>query len=181
MKETIEAVVRSHPSIVDPAIEVGKQAPDFKLLTPDMQEVRLSDSKGKFRLLNVVYSHESHCDLQTQKFLREATRFKDVAVYTLCINQPSAQARRFGHIKSFRALSGENYELLIKGHRMPARAIIIDRDDVVRYVEYVKDASRPPDHTKAIEALKQLTSPPVYAFSPSPAEVHRGMLRSEVV
>ena len=42
--------------------------------------------------------------------------------------------------------------------RLLSRAIfIIDRDDVVRYAEYVPEVTQPPDYDKVIEALKNVT------------------------
>jgi len=44
---------------------------------------------------------------------------------------------------------------LIEELRLLSRAIfIIDRDDTVRYVEYVPEITQHPNYDKAIEALK---------------------------
>ena len=52
---------------------------------------------------------------------------------------------------------GTAYGLLIKESRLLARAIfIIDAEDFVRYVEYVKEVTQAPDYDKAIEALKSV-------------------------
>lgn len=154
-------------TLVGPEIKVGQKAPDFKLLTKDMKEMKLSESKGKVRLLSVVPSLDTPvCDLQTQRFEKEADKFKDVVIYTISMDLPFAQARYCGahNIKRLRTLSdhreasfGTTYGLLIKEMRLLSRAIfIIDRDDNVRYVEYVKDSAGPPDYDKAIKALKNV-------------------------
>jgi len=53
---------------------------------------------------------------------------------------------------------GEKYGVLIKDMRLLARAIfIVDKDDVVRYVEYVKDVSMHPDYAQALAELKKLS------------------------
>jgi thiol peroxidase len=134
-----------------------------------MKEVELSQTRGKVRLLSVVYSLDtSVCDLQTQRFEQEASQFKDVVIYTISMDLPFAQARYCGahNIKNLQTLSdhreasfGLAYGLLIKGQRMLSRAIfIIDRDDIIRYVEYVKEVSQPPDYYKAIEALRKIVA-----------------------
>jgi thiol peroxidase len=47
--------------------------------------------------------------------------------------------------------------VLIKEMRLLARSIfIINKANVIRYVEYVKDSSHPPDYDKAIAALKEV-------------------------
>jgi thiol peroxidase len=148
-------------------INVGQKAPDFKLLAIDLSEVELSQSKGKVRLLSVVHSLDTNvCDLQTQRFEEEAAKFKDVIIYAISMDLPFAQARYCGayDIKNLQTLSdhrqasfGRAYGVLIKELRLLSRAVfIIDRDDIVRYVEYVPEVAQHPDYDKAIESLKNV-------------------------
>lgn len=152
-----------------PEIKVGQKAPDFKLLAIDSTEVELSQSRGKVRLLSVVHSLDtSVCDLQTQRFEEEAAKFKDVVIYAISMDLPFAQARYCGahNIKNLKTLSdhrkasfGQDYGVLIEGLRLLSRAVfIIDRDDAVRYVEYVPEVAQQPDYDKAIEALKRVVA-----------------------
>jgi len=156
-------------TLVGSQIEVGQKAPSFKLLATDMSEVELVQSKGKTRLLSVVPSLDTPvCDLQTQRFEDEAGKFSDVVLYTISMDLPFAQARYCGahNIKNLRTLSdhrdasfGTAYGVLVKELRLLGRAIfIIDGDDAIRYVEYVKEISQHPDYDKAIEALGALGS-----------------------
>jgi len=154
-------------TLLGPEIGVGEKAPDFRLLGTDMKVVELSDSKDKVRLLSVVHSLDtSICDLQTQRFEEEASKLKDVAIYTISMDLPFAQARYCGahNIKNLRTLSdhreasfGAAYGVLIKDLRLLSRAIfIIDRDDIVRYVEYVKEVAQHPDYDRALEVLEKV-------------------------
>lgn len=154
-------------ALLGPEIKVGQKAPNFKLLAIDSTEVELSQSKGKVRLLSVVHSLDTYvCDLQTQRFEEEAAKFKDVVIYAISMDLPFAQARYCGahDIKNLQTLSdhreasfGRAYGVLIEGVRLLSRAIfIIDRDDTVRYVEYVPKVAQHPDYDKAIEALKNV-------------------------
>ncbi len=129
--------------------------------------MELSQSHGKVRLLSVVHSLDTNvCDLQTQRFEEEAANFKDVVIYAISMDLPFAQARYCGthNIKNLRTLSdhreasfGRAYGVLIEGLRLLSRAIfIIDRDDIIQYVEYVPEVTQPPDYDKAIEALKKV-------------------------
>lgn len=156
-------------TLVGPEIRVGQKAPDFKLVAIDMSAVKLSDTSGRVRLLSVVPSVDTPvCDLQTQRFEEEAGKFQDVVIYTISMDLPFAQARYCGahNISNLKTLSdhqdasfGTAYGVLIKESRLLARAIfIVDRDDTVRYVEYVKDAAQHPDYDKAVEALKGLVA-----------------------
>ncbi|MDR3279166.1 MAG: lipid hydroperoxide peroxidase, partial [Synergistaceae bacterium] len=52
---------------------------------------------------------------------------------------------------------GEGYGVLIKELRLLARSIfIIDRENVVRYVQLVSEQSNEPDYDDAIHALKSI-------------------------
>jgi thiol peroxidase len=156
-------------TLVGPELKVGQKAPAFKLLAIDSSEVRLSDSKGKVRLLSVVVSLDTNvCDLQTQRFEAETSKFKDVVIYAISMDLPFAQARYCGahNVTNLKTLSdhreasfGRAYGVLIEELRLLSRAIfIIDRDDIVRYVEYVPEVSQHPNYDKALEALKDLTA-----------------------
>ena len=154
-------------TLVGTPLKAGQKAPDFTLLSPDMKEVRLADSKGKVRLLSVVVSLDTPvCDLQTQRFEEQASQFKDVVIYTISMDLPFAQARYCGarNIQNLQTLSdhrdasfGAAYGVLIKDLRLHARAIfIIDKRDTIRYVEYVKEVTQHPDYDRAIAALKEV-------------------------
>lgn len=158
-------------TLIGPEVKVGDKALEFRLLAIDMKEVRLSQSRGKVRLLSVVTSLDTPvCDLQTQRFEKEAGKLKDVVIYTISMDLPFAQARYCGahNISNLQTLSdhreasfGTAYGVLIKELRLLSRAIfIIDRDDTVRYVEYVKEVTRHPDYEKALATLQKVTSKP---------------------
>jgi thiol peroxidase len=154
-------------TLVGPELKVGQKAPDFRLLATDLSEVQLSHSKGKVRLLSVVHSLDtSVCDLQTQRFEAEASKFKDVLIYAVSMDLPFAQARYCGahNINNLRTLSdhreasfGRDYGVLIEELRLLSRAIfIIDGHDIVRYMEYVPEVTHHPNYDKALEALKSV-------------------------
>ena len=154
-------------TLVGPEIKVRDKAPDFTLQTIDMGDLSLSGSKGKIRVLSVVTSLDTPvCDIQTQWFEQEAGKHKNVVIYTISMDLPFAQARYCGanNITNLKTLSdhrdasfGTAYGVLIKEQRLLSRAVfIIDKDDTVRYVEYVKEVGTPPDYDKALEALEKI-------------------------
>lgn len=120
-------------------------------------------------MLSVVYSLETPvCDYQTRKFEEEAGKNPGVVVYSISMDLPFTQSR-YSHehkIEKSKVLSdyrdasfGRSYGLLIKESRLLARAVfIIDADDIVRYVEYVKEVTDAPDYQKATEALKKVSN-----------------------
>ena len=154
-------------TLVGSEIKVGDKAPDFTLQTIDMGDLRLSESSSKVRVLSVVTSLDTKvCDIQTQWFEQEAREYKNVVIYTISMDLPFAQARYCGanNITNLKTLSdhrdasfGTSYGVLIKEQRLLSRAVfIVDKDDIVRYVEYVKEVGTPPDYDKALEALKKI-------------------------
>ncbi|MFC1978160.1 thiol peroxidase [Chloroflexota bacterium] len=156
-------------TLVGPEIKVGDKASDFRLLATDMTEVSLSESRGKVRLLSVVTSLDTPvCDLQTQRFEEEASKLRDVVIYTISVDLPFAQSRYCGahNIRNLRTLSdhrevsfGTAYGVLIKELRLLSRGVfIIDKNDTVRYVEYVKEVTQHPDYDNALEALRKVVA-----------------------
>src|ERR1700730_723190 len=90
-------------TVVGRPIETGQVAPEFalELLDPEsggLRTVRLADTAGQVRLLNVVNSLDTPvCDVETRRWdaLRRE-RPSDVQIYTISMDLPFAQARWCG-------------------------------------------------------------------------------------
>ena len=147
-------------------LKVGDSAPDFTVLTNDLEEKSLSDYKGKIKLISVVPSIDTGvCSIQTNRFNEEAQKLDNVHVLTVSMDLPFAQKRwrEVNDVESLDMLSdhrdadfGEKYGVLIKELRLLARSIfVVDSNDKVTYVEYVSEVSEHPDYDKALEAAKQ--------------------------
>ena len=128
--------------------------------------MRLSDSAGTVRLLNVVNSLDTPvCHIETRRWEQLSTELPpDVRVYTMSMDLPFAHARwQSAEGVAHRALSahrseqfGEAYGVLIKEWRLLQRAVfVIDRRDRIVYAEYVADQMREPDYSAAMEAIRQ--------------------------
>ncbi len=162
-----------------PELKVGEKAPDFALIAPfdyvesifETKEVTLSENSGKVRLISVVPSLDTPvCDMQARRFEETATKYSDVVFYTISMDLPFAQARYCGaeNIEELVVLSdyrnasfGLDYGVLIKELHLLSRAIfIVDRDDTIKYVEYVNEISLPPDYDNAFQALQALVGSP---------------------
>ena len=153
-------------TLVGPEIKVGDKAPDFKLLANDLSDVTLSDTSGKIRILSVVPSLDTPiCDQQTRRFNEETTGLSDaVEILTVSMDLPFAQKRFCGAagIEHVQTLSdhrdgsfGTAYGVLIKELRLHGRTIfILDKDDTVRYVEYVGEVTDHPNYDAALDAAK---------------------------
>lgn len=147
-------------------VSVGDKAPDFTVLANDLQEVSLSDYKGKVRLIAAVPSVDTGvCSDETKRFNEEADKLGNVQVLTISMDLPFAQGRwcAASGVKNLDTLSdhrqadfGEKYGVLIKELRLLARAVfVVDSNDNVTYVEYVDEATNHPDYEGALEAAKK--------------------------
>jgi thiol peroxidase len=148
-------------------IKVGMKAPDFKVLDNEMKEVSLKDGSGKVRIFSVVPSIDTGvCSFQTRRFNEEAAELPEVEIWTISVDLPFAQGRycdaegidKVKLLSDHRLLSfGENYGFVMEEVRLLSRGIVIlDRDDIVRYVEYVEEVTEHPDYDKALEEVRKL-------------------------
>jgi thiol peroxidase len=133
-----------------------------------MKEVKLSDFAGKVKIVSVTPSLDTPvCDLQARTFNKEAQSLSDAAVIlNVSMDLPFAIARfcTGAGINNLRTLSdhrdasfGNAYGVLIKELRLLSRSIfVIDKSDVVRYIEIVPEITNQPDYSKALEAARKL-------------------------
>ncbi|MFP7736543.1 thiol peroxidase [Priestia aryabhattai] len=146
-------------------LKVGEKAPNFTVLTNDLSEVTLNDSKGYVRLISVVPSIDTGvCDAQTRRFNEEAAKLGNVKVLTVSVDLPFAQKRWCGSngIENVQTLSdhrdlsfGEAFGVAIKELRLLARSVfVVDSNDLVTYAEYVDEVTEHPNYEAAIEAAK---------------------------
>jgi len=149
-------------------IKVGQTAPDFLVLNSDLEEKSNKELKGKIKVISSVPSLDTPiCDLQIKRFNDEAAEMsKDVSVTFISMDLPFAQ-KRFCDIFSIKKVKtfsdhkdadfGIKFGVLIKELRLLSRAVfIIDQDNIVQYVEYVKEISSPPDYDAALDAIRKL-------------------------
>ena len=150
-------------------LQPGDAAPAFALDSFDgeaMQTVRLADSAGSVRLLNVVNSLDTPvCHVETHRW--ETMRGdlpENVQVYTVSMDLPFAQARwQNAENVTHRALSahrdeqfGRDYGVLIKEWRLLQRAVfVIDANDRIAHAEYVADQMHEPDYAAALTAARR--------------------------
>ncbi|MEZ0343345.1 MAG: thiol peroxidase [Caldimicrobium sp.] len=155
-------------TLIGNQVKVGDSAPDFVVLDKDLKEVTLKDFKGKIKLISCTPSLDTPvCDLQARNFNQRAAELpEEVAILNISMDLPFAIARfctaagidRVNVLSDHREASfGLNYGVLIKELRLLARAIfVIDKNDIIRYIEIVPEITNHPDYDKAIQAVKDL-------------------------
>lgn len=147
--------------------EVGNSAPEFSVLDSDLNEVGLDSYKGKIKLLSIMPSIDTGvCALQTKRFNQEAANLNDTVVLTISCDLPFALGRFCANegIENAKTLSdhkdlsfGMAYGFVLEEFRLLNRGIVvIDKDNVIRHIEYVAENTDHPDYEKALEVVKSL-------------------------
>jgi thiol peroxidase len=150
-------------------LKAGENAPDFKEVDDSLKDVNLAGTGGGVRIFSVVPSLDTPvCDAQTKRFNEEAGKLPDVKIYTFSMDLPFAQKRWCGaygvdHVKMVSdhrdGSFGEAYGTLIKDLRIMSRAIfVVDKNNVIRHVEYVKEVADHPDYEAALAAARAAAS-----------------------
>jgi len=162
----VQVTFRGNPiTLVGDQVNVGEKAPNFTLLSNDLQEKTLDDYKGQTLLISVVPSLDTEiCSVQTKKFNDEASVLQGVKILTVSMDLPFAQARWCGleSVNNIETLSdhreasfGENYGVLIKELRLLTRSLfVVDQDQHISYVEYVDEVGTHPNYDAVLEHLR---------------------------
>jgi len=155
-------------------VNVGQQAPAFKVVDKNFAPVTLSDFSGQTLLISVVPSLDTGvCSIQTKRFNEEAEKLpKNITILTISNDLPFAQKRFCDaeKVDSVKVLSdsvwrefGANYGLLIKDMGLLTRAIFIINDQgKIVYKELVANISQHPDYDKALAKVKYTAPVLVY-------------------
>ena len=160
--------MRGNPmTLVGPELKAGQKAPAFTVVGKGMAPVTLDQFKGKVKIIAAIPSLDTPvCDAETRRFNDEASKLPgDVQILTISMDLPFAQARWCGAagvdkvttISDWRAAEfGQKYGALIKELHLLARAVfVVDKNDNVVYVEYVKEVANQPNFEAALEAARK--------------------------
>ncbi len=150
-------------------VHAGDRAENFTAVGQDVSDFDFyRDTDNKIKVISVTTSVDTGvCALQTARFNREATGLsEDVQIIAISVDLPYALKRFCAaeDIKNIQLVSdhrsldfGEKYGFVIDKLRLLCRGIlVIDRDNTVRYVEYVSENSNHPDYDRALDEIKKL-------------------------
>ena len=155
-------------TLVGPELKVGDKAPEFHAIDDGLKPVDLESTGQGVRIFSVVPSLDTPvCDMQTKRFNDEAGKAANITMYTISMDLPFAQKRwcdAFG-VDNVKMISdhrdgsfGEAYGTLIKDLRILSRAIfVVDKNNTIRHVEYVKEVSDHPNYEAVMEAARKAT------------------------
>ena len=160
--------MRGNPiTLVGAEVKPGQKAPSFTAVGKGLAPVALEQFKGKVKIISAVPSIDTPvCDTETRRFNEEAAKLPgDVQVLTISMDLPFAQARWCGAagvdkvtmLSDYRnAEFGEKYGALMKEPKLLARAVfVLDKNDNVTHVEYVKEVANQPDYEAALQAARK--------------------------
>jgi thioredoxin-dependent peroxiredoxin len=148
-------------------LKVGKTLPDAQLKSYGIANVEISSLKGKIKIISVVPQLNTPvCDKQTHQ-LSETNNGLDqhIDIITVSTNTPDVQYEfaKKANIHNLLFLSdnlgfqfGRSTGLLIEGMGVLRRTIIIaDKDNIIRYVDFVPGGGLP-NINKALKAASNL-------------------------
>lgn len=148
-------------------IKKGDKAPDFVVTDSALKSRKLSEFAGHTRILSIFPSVDtSVCSAQAHRFNKEASGLKNTKILTISNDLPFA-LKRFCSAEGIENLVmlsdhkdldfGYKYGFVIEEMRLLARGVVvIDKNDVVQYVEYVPEFSHEPEYDKALAVAKSL-------------------------
>lgn len=147
-------------------IKIGDKAPNFTVLSPELLPLSLSDFEGQIRVISVIPSIDtSVCDIQTRWFNEEAAKINGLTILSVSVDLPFALKKYCAtkDIANIKTVSdhkeldfGLKYGFVIEELRLLARGtIVIDKDDIIRHVEYVANVGDQPDYDKVMAVVKQ--------------------------
>jgi thiol peroxidase len=151
--------------LVGEEVRVGQKAPDFVVTGNDMKPVSLKDTSGKVRIFSALPSLDTPvCDRETRRFNEEASKLPGVEVWTISMDLPFAQKRWCGAAGVANVKTASDYKKASFGHawgvlepnrHLLARAVfVVDKDDTVKYVEYVSNVGAEPNYEAVLAAAK---------------------------
>ncbi|HVA78362.1 MAG TPA: thiol peroxidase [Candidatus Binataceae bacterium] len=160
--------MRGNPlTLVGPELKPGQKAPAFTATGKGLAPASLEQFKGKVKIISAVPSVDTPvCDAETRRFNEEAGKLpSDVQILTISMDLPFAQTRWCGAagvdkvtmLSDYKSAEfGEKYGALIKELHLLARAVfVVDKNDTVTHVEYVKEVANHPDYEAALNAAKK--------------------------
>jgi thiol peroxidase len=149
-------------TLVGHAVRVGQKAPDFTVISTDMQPITLASTGKKTRIfLSVLSVDTSVCDLELKTF---AKGLPDTEILVVSVDLPFT-LKRWCTAEGISTLTvasdhkdlsfGNAYGVLTKELRTLARAVfVVNPANEIAYVEYVPEIAAQPNFDAAIQAVK---------------------------
>lgn len=150
-------------------IKTGVTAPEFTMVKGDLSQFKLSDTKGKFVVLNIFPSLDTGvCATSVRKFNQLAAKMENTVVLAISKDLPFAQGRfcttegieNVIPLSDFRNPSDfdSNYGVLIADGPLSgllARSVVvINPAGEIVYTELVPEITQEPNYDAALAAIR---------------------------
>ena len=146
---------------------IGSTAPNFTLVNDALQDVTLDTYAGKRKVLNLFPSIDTPtCASSVRAFNERASRMDNTVVINISADLPFAQKRfcaaeGIENVVNLSTMRGRdflmNYGVLLFSSKLAglaARAVIIlDENDIIKYIELVPEITQEPNYDAAVAAL----------------------------
>lgn len=155
-------------ALAGPGISTGEALRSVQLAKGDLSLQDITETKGSIRIISVVPSLDTKvCEQQTH-YLSEKNNGLDAQVnlLTISVDTPFAQGRfaKEAKINNITFLSdyrggefGRTHGLLLNGPHLLARAVmVVDKDNVIRYLQITPNLANMPDMEAAFTAARAL-------------------------
>ncbi len=156
-------------TLAGPELKAGDKAPEATLKKDLLDAIKISETSGRPRIFSVVPSLDTPvCAIQTKRFNEEAAKLTGVSMYTVSCDLPTAQARFCGaegiDRERMQTLSdhadtsfGKAWGTLVPDLRVECRAVfVVDKNDVIRYAEYVPEIADQPNYDAVLTTAKKV-------------------------
>lgn len=149
-------------------VKVGDTLPDVQVTKGDLSLMNIADTKGAVRIISIVPSLDTKvCEQQTH-YLSEKNNGldKNVQMITVSVDTPFAQGRFANEAKITNVMFLSDYRggdfgktngLLVKDPHILARSVmVVDKDNVIRYLQVTPELAQLPDMEAAFQAANAL-------------------------
>jgi len=147
--------------------DVGQQAPAFKCVGKDLNDLGLEDFAGKRKILSIVPSLDTPvCADSTKKFVEQIAAFEDMILLVISADLPFAMTRFCSALNSEQCVSlsmmrnkdfATDYGVLIQDGPLAgltARAVLcLAADDQILHTQMVEEITQEPDYEAAMAAF----------------------------
>lgn len=151
-------------------LQVGDRAPIARVVTTDLEEIEVGESKDKVQILITVPSLDTPvCATETKRFNELISGNKDVLPVVISMDLPFA-SKRFCTTEGIENLIvasdfrynefKEKYGVEIKEGPLAgllARTVfIVDKDGIVKYIQVVPEITEEPNYDDVLKALEKI-------------------------
>ncbi len=149
-------------------VKVGDTLPDVQVAKGDLSLMNIAETKGTVRIISIVPSLDTKvCEQQTHYLSEKNSGLdKSVQMITISVDTPFAQGRfaKEAKISNVTFLSdyrggdfGKTNGLLVTDPHILARSVmVVDKDNVIRYLQVTPELAQLPDMEAAFQAANAL-------------------------